>query len=322
MTKLITGGTGFIGAELARILVERGENVVLFDIAPNYNRLEGIETKVKVVQGDLSNWSEVFNVVKENSIQCIYHLGGMLSVPSNANPWASFRANVCGTFHVLEAARLFEVEKVIFSSTSATYGLDTEPVVTDKSVQRPTTMYGCGKVYGELLGRFYLNKFGLDFRSVRYPSIIGPGVKTPGVAQYNSWMIEHAALGKPFECDVTEETTIPVMYFKDAARCADMICEAPKEKIKTVNYNVNGISPQKTAKEIELIIKKYLPEAVITYHPNPEIMKFYKSLNMETYDDTNAREEWGWTPLYQTFEKVVADFIEEIRQHPKRYGIT
>ncbi len=322
MSKLITGGTGFVGAELARILTDCDEKVVLFDLTPNLDRLEGIEEKVKVIQGDLKVGPEIFNVIQANGIDTIYHLGSMLSVPSDANPWASFQVNVMGTMHVLEAARLFGVKKIIFASTAGTYGLGTTGVVTDETLQRPITMYGCGKLYCELLGRFYRRKFGLDFRSVRYPAVIGPGVKTPGVAQYNAWMIENAVLGKPFECYVAEETKIPVMYFKDAARCTDRVCGAEKEQIKTINYNVAGVVPVRTAKELEKAIRKYIPGTRVTYKPDPKIMEFFETLRMEEIDDARAQEEWGWKPSYAHLEDVVADFIQEMRSHPKRYGIT
>lgn len=321
MAKLITGGMGFVGAELARLLVERGENVVLFDIALNYHRIKGIENKVKVIQGDLKVWSEVFNVIKENNIEGIYHLGSMLSVPSDANPWASFQVNVVGTMHMLEAARLFGVKKLVFASTAGTYGLGTTGVVTDETLQRPITMYGSGKLYCELLGRFYRRKFDLDFRSVRYPQVIGPGVRTPGVAQYNAWMIEETARGKPYECYVTEDTKIPVIYFRDAARCTNMCYEASKERIKTVNYNISGVTPARTAKELEQVVKKFIPEAKISYKPDSKIMEFFQTLRMDVIDDSKAREEWNWEPLYPNFEEVVRDFIQEMRQNPKRYGI-
>lgn len=321
MIKLITGGTGFIGAELARLLVGRGEDIILFDIAPNYSRIKGIEDKVKIVQGNIAYSSEVFNVVKHHNIKGIYHLGGMLSVPSNANPWASFQTNVCGTVHILEAARLFDVEKVVFSSSFGTYGLKAPPVITDDTIQRPINMYGIGKLYCELLGMFYKNQFGLDFRSVRYPSVIGPGVKTMGVSQYNPWMIEHAALGKPYECFVTEDTKRPMMYFKDATICMDMLYEAPKEKIKTVNYNVAGVAPTPTAMELEIVIKKFVPDFQVTYKPDAKIMEFHRKYNIETYDDSTAREEWGWKSMYFNIEIVVEDFIAEVRNNPERYGI-
>jgi len=322
MKVLITGGTGFIGAELARTLVSKGDDVVLFDIAPNYARIGDIKDKVKVVPGNLAYQAEVFNVVKDNRIEGIYHLGSMLSVPSNANPWASFQVNVVGTMNILEAARLFGVGKMVFTSTFATYGLDCPSVVTDETIQRPTTMYGCGKLYCECLGRFYRSKFGLDFRSVRFPSVVGPGAKIKHVSQYNAWIIEYPALSRPFECFVTEDTKAPVLYFKDAARAVDMLYRAPKEQIKAVNYNVAGVTPTRTAKEIEVIVKKYIPEAQISYKPDPEVMDYYRTVRVDVFDDSRAREEWGWQPVYSDFDHVVADFIEEIRVRPERYGIT
>ena len=321
MAKLITGGTGFIGVELARMLLDRQEEVVLFDVVPNAARLRGIEGKVKVVLGNLANYSEVFNVVKDYPIEGIYHLGGMLTVPSNINPWASFQSNICGTLHVFEAARLLGIEKVVFASSIATYGLDTTSLIADDTLQRPTTMYGTGKLYCEHLGMFYRNRFSLDFRSVRYPSVIGPGVKTPGVAQYNPWMIEHAALGKPYECFVTEETKCPVMYFKDAAICIDLLYRIPREKIKSLNYNVAGVTPVQTAKELEKVIKKFVPSFQVTYKPDPKVMEFYKNFRVDVYDDSRARKEWRWKSRYPNFEVVVEDFIKEVRKNPERYGI-
>ena len=137
MAKLVTGGTGYIGAELAHILADRGEEVVLFDIVVNRYRIEDIESKVKVVCGDLGNFSQVFNVVKDNNITEIYHTGSMLSYMSDLNPWASFRSNVIGSYNVLEAARLFGVEKMMFTSTLGTFGLQMDEVLTDISIQRP-----------------------------------------------------------------------------------------------------------------------------------------------------------------------------------------
>lgn len=324
MVKLITGGTGFIGAELARTLVGQGEEVVLFDVAPNWERIRDIKDRVKVILGNLSNYSEVLNAVKENNIEGIYHLGSMLSIPSDANPQASFQTNVCGTMHVLEAARLFNVARVVFTSTFGTYSLGVSQVITDNTLQRPVTMYGCGKLYGELLGMFYRKRFGLDFRSVRLPSIVGPGVRTPGVAQYNSLMIEKATLGEPYECYVAENTRYPgVMYFKDVVRCLEMVYQAPMEQIKTVNYNVAGLKGGVTAKELELLIKKHVPDFSVIYKPDPKVMAVFQArATVETYDDTKARKEWGWEPVYDNVEKQIVDFIQEVRTRPEYYGLT
>jgi len=312
---------GFIGVGLAHELVAKGQGVVLFDIVIRPERVADIKDNVKIIQGDLKVWPEVMNVVRDNKVEDIFHLGAMLSVPSEINPWGSFQTNVVGTMHMMEAARLSGVKKLIFPSSVASYGLDTGEVVTDVTLQRPVTIYGASKVYGELLGRFYRRRFDLDFRSLRYGGVIGPGVKTPGIAQFYPWMIENAALGKPFECFVTEDTANPVTYFKDAIRATLQLYEAPRKNIKTVCYNINEFSPSPTARELELTIRKFIPDAKVTYKPDPVVMAFHKNQTMKVIDDRRAREEWGWRPLFSKLEDMVADFINEVRTKPQYYGL-
>ncbi len=321
MSILITGGAGFLGAPLARRLVEKGEDVVLFSRVPRWDRLEDIKDKVKFIQGDLTIWPEVMNAIRDHQVEGVFHLGAMLSTLAEQNPWACFQTNVAGTMHILEAARLFGVKRVFFAGSAATYGLGIGPVVTEETIQRPASAYGISKLYGELLGRFYRRKFNLDFRCLRYFAVTGPGAKNMTVAQYNSWMIENVALGKPYECFVSRDIQIPVTYYKDALRATEMLYYAPEEQIKTVCYNVAGISPAQTVQELELAIKKFIPESRITYKPDPAIMDFYLSYPVKAIDDSQARKEWGWTPLYTDFEKIVKDFIEEVRERPRIHGL-
>ena len=320
MSILITGGTGWVGTGLAHRLVERGEDVILFDIAPQIERVADIKNNVKVVQGDQKLWPEVLNVVKENNVEGVFHLGYIPSSKNYANAWAVYEGNVAGIMNVLEAARLFGVKRVVFTSSIMTYGLGipTE-TITDETLQRPASVYGVTKVYGELIGRFYRKKFDLDFRCIRYPNIFGPSVRISKKLQYIAWMIQNAALGRPAECPVSEDTKLPVLYYEDAMRATQMLYDAPKEQIKTVCYNVVGVFPSLTAKEVELAIKKFIPEAKFTYKPDPWVMDYYRSIN--NIDDSRAREEWGWKPLYADFEKIVADFIKEVRSKPEYYSL-
>jgi len=103
-----------------------------------------------------------------------------------------------------------------------------------------------------------------------------------------------------------------------------LICyyDAPEKQIKTICYNISGVSPAQTARELELTIKKFILEAEITYKPAPLVMEFVYSLNLKVIDDSCAREEWGWQPLYSDLEKVVKDFIQEVRTRPQSYGLT
>lgn len=323
MPILITGGTGFIGAELARRLVARGEDIILFDIFPRTELVADIKDRVKIVRGDLQVWPEVLNAIRENKVEGIFHLGSMLSGPSEDNPWLAFQTITMGTMHVLEGARLFGVKRLVFASTSATYGLGTGEVITDETLQRPITIYGASKLYGELLGRFYRRKFGLDFRALRYFSVIGPGGRPTPVVAHNTFIIQNAALGIPYECVVSEDVAVPITYVKDAARATEMLYYAPEKQIKTICYNVAGMSSARSAKELELAVKKLIPEARISYRPDPEFMKFYRQFfgQMKVFDDGRAREEWGWQPVYTDLDKLVEDFVREVRTRPHLYGL-
>jgi threonine 3-dehydrogenase len=319
MSVLVTGGTGFIGAQVVRILLEKGEKrPVVFDINPSAKLLDEAADQVEVVRGDLGNFSHVLNVIKTFKPKVVYHIGGMLSVPSDADPAASFRANAMGTFHVLEAAKLFEVAQVLFSSTIATYGIDVrDPIVDDYTLQRPQLFYGCTKVFSELLGQFYKRKHGLDFRGVRYPSIVGPGVKTPGVVQYNAWAIEECARGRPYTMYVKPETRCPVMYFKDAARAIVMLGEAPVENIKMVNYIIAGPAPAASAQELVDLVRARVPGASIDFQVDEKRQKIIDGFT-KPLDDSLARKEWGWKPEYDQ-ERIVDDFLQEMKMHPRRY---
>ena len=319
MSVLVTGGTGFIGAQVVRMLLEQDEKgAVVFDINPSTKLLDDVADEVEVVRGDLGNFSHVLNVVKTFRPKVIYHMGGMLSVPSDADPAASFRANAMGTFHVLEAARLLDVAQVLFASTIATYGMDVrEPVVDDYTLQRPQLFYGCTKVFSELLGQFYKRKYGLDFRGVRYPSIVGPGVKTPGIVQYNAWVIEECAKGKPYIMYVKPETRCPVMYFKDSARAIVMLGAAPVENIKMVNYIIAGPTPAASAQELVDLVRSKVPGARIEFQVDEKRQKIIDGFT-KPLDDGVARREWGWKPEYDP-ERIVEDFLEEMKMHPHRY---
>jgi threonine 3-dehydrogenase len=320
MATLVTGGAGFIGAEVARLLLDRGEpDLVLFDLNPGAKRLDGIAERVTVVRGDLATFSHVLDAVSRAKPATIYHLGGMLSVPSEADPAAALRVNALGTFHVLEAARLFGVGQVLFSSSIGTYSQDNQTGrIDDYTLQRSPFIYAATKVFGEHLGLFYRRKHGLDFRALRYPSVVGPGITTPGVAQYTSWAIEAAATGKPFTIWVAPETRIPVIYFKDAARAIVELAAAPRDAIKMVNYVIAGPTPAASAAELVDLIHARAPGAQLDFQPDLALQPFIDQLCLPI-DDRLAREEWGWRAHYDQ-ARILEDFHSELTLHGQRYA--
>ncbi len=221
------------------------------------------------------------------------------------------------TFHIFEAARLFDVKRVVFASSTATFGFDLPAgPIDDLSLQRPQTFYGACKLFGENMGRFYRRKYGIDYRGVRYPSIVGPGVRTPGSVQYTSWVIEYAAKGIPFTIWVRPETRVPILYFKDAALAILSLAEAPPERVKMVNYLLSG--PRPTALELVNLVKQRFPGAQIDFKIDDEIQLRMDNA-MRPLDDRFAREEWGWKPTYGV-DAMIDDFLAELSQHPHRYA--
>jgi nucleoside-diphosphate-sugar epimerase len=319
MSILITGGTGFIGAEIVRQLLARDEaEIHVLHRSGNFQRLQDVADRLNIIQVDLADAGRLAEVVEAARPQAIYHLGAVLTGPGEENPQAATETNAFGTYALLEAARRLEVNRFLFASSIGVYGADiTGDVITDLTLQRPFSIYGITKVFGEQLGAFYKRKYGLDFRGLRYPSIVGPGVKTPSVVQFTSWVIEECARGNPFTITVTPETAVPVMYYKDAARAMIQLGAAPVEEIKTVNYLVDGVKPTPTAGRLAEIVRSRISGAQITFEPNT-IMQAVIDQAIRPLDDRRARDEWNWQPAYDQ-EAIVDDFLVELRDHHERY---
>jgi nucleoside-diphosphate-sugar epimerase len=308
MTILITGGSGFIGLKLSEVLLKKGHQVVLFDMAPP-EKGEG----ATFVKGNISDWAEVLTVVKDWNIEHVFHLAAMLSAQCEANPWAAIQVNGLGIYHILEASRLFGVKKVIFTSSMGAYGVVPGGVVNDETVQRPQIMYGVTKVFGELLGLYYHRRFGIDFRGIRFPQLVGPRIKSEGYGQYNPRIIESSLKGIPFEAWVTEETSIPIMYIKDAIRSLVELFEADENRVKTRIYNVGQILPSPTAGELLGELRRHCPRVSVTFKPDPKAMAVLQTLPKQL-DDRNARAEWDWA-IHYGLKEMVEDFIKEYNEY-------
>ncbi len=320
MMILVTGGAGFLGAWLARTLLEQGKEVATFDIKPASPVVQSFEGSYTHFQGNIGNMGELLTVVGQLMPSQIYHFGGMLSMPSEQNPQACFSSNVVGMFNVLESARAFEVKQVLYASTNGTFGLDLEglEVINDRTLQRPFTMYGCSKVFGELLGRYYKRRYGIDFRSIRLPAVVGPGAKNKNVSIYNCWAIEKSYFGEAYDIFVTPETVCPVIYFKDAVLAFLKLAAAPLEQIKTMNYIVVGVDPMPSADALAETIKRYLPQANLGFVPDKLAMDFHQMSQGVRWDESPAVAEWGWRCSYD-LDRTVNDFIKELADHPKWY---
>jgi len=316
MINLITGGTGFIGSHLARELHKRGEKVILFDVKEDCPIIKDIRDDISLIKGDLGSWPEVLHAVEGNKVDTIFHTGSLLSASAEENPIAGHKVNANGTFTILEAARLFNVKKVIYTSTIASYGIDLPEFVDEYTIQRPRTMYGVTKVFSELLGEYYNVKFGIIFRALRLPSVIGPGRGEGGLSAYSTLMISEPALGRPYSVPVKEDTVMAIQYIKDAVQALIMLRDAKAENLKRNTYNMAGFLPK--AIDIVNSVKNYVPDAEITFAPDEGTVKIVDSW-ARTIHETRAQEEWGWEPRY-FLDETVKDFIRELQKRRDLYA--
>ncbi len=305
MSILVAGGCGFIGSHLVRRLVDEGESVVIFDLQPNLRLIEDIADKIKVIRGDAASVVDILHAVKENNVRDIYHLIGLLADVSQEKPLLALKVNVESTLNFLEAARVLNVGKVVFASSSAVYDPKEPPPVRESAATCPPSVYGATKVLSEFYGMHYHKMFGVDFRALRFTTIYGLG-KTGGATGICSVLIEKAAFGQPVKVDAADAAT-DWLYIKDAinALLLSLRVENPKQRI----YNIGGET--KSVRQVVDVVRKMLPDANILLE-SKRVFPWPPA-----YDWTKAQEELGYQPLFD-IERGVRDFIEECKKVSKR----
>lgn len=311
---LITGGAGMVGKELARLLLADDEDVTLLDVAPASRLPKDIRDRVTLARGDIANWAQVLDAVKTAHPDTIYHVAAMMPPACEIDHAAGYAVNVVGTFNVLEAARLFDVGTVVYSSTTATFGSELPDVVPNDFVQHPPTMYGTSKVCSEQLGLHYHRQYGMDFRAVRFLSILGPGrVRGSGWSAYTSLMMEETTRGRPFVIPVADSLRLRFIYVKDAALSLVQLARANAEALTTRVYNLDGFSA--STEELVSATRNNVPGAQISFEFDPEyqhVMETQYVCIQKQPDDSAARKDWDWRPRY-LLDDAIRDLVEDIR---------
>ena len=171
---LVTGGAGFVGSNLVRALVERGESVRVLDNFSTGSRanLDGLD--VEVVEGELRSYERVHNAVR--GVEVVYHLGALGSVPRSVqDPLTSSAVNVEGTLNVLLAARDEGVRRVVYSSSSSVYGSQGELPRTEEMAADPISPYGVAKLAAERYCVSFSRVYeGFETVVLRYFNVFGP----------------------------------------------------------------------------------------------------------------------------------------------------
>jgi nucleoside-diphosphate-sugar epimerase len=308
---LVTGACGQIGSELCLALREEcgADRVIITDIAepPAKLRDSGPFEFLNVTQR-----GAIAAIVDRYNIGTIYHMAALLSATGEKKPHVAWDVNINGLYKILEIARERRVSRVFWPSSIAAFGPETPKDDTpQETVMRPTTMYGITKVAGELLGNYYVERFDMDVRGVRYPGIISsktlPG---GGTTDYAVEMFYDALKHQRYACFLERDTVLPMMYMPDCIHATLMLMNAPFGDLEHhTDFNVSALSfsPQELAAEI----KKHIPAFEIEY--KPDYRQDIADSWPRTIDDSAARREWGWRPRYDLSD-MVEDMLETLRK--------
>ncbi len=300
MKVLVTGGFGFIGWHISQELSSRGDEVAAFSRNPPSDMGIGI----KAIRGDVSHLSDIIGALKRSGAELIVHSAALLTSESQRNPVLSFDVNVKGTLNVLEAARLMDLHRVIFISSTAVYGITREgELVGEDYPKNPITLYGAQKLFGEHLGENYRSTYGLSFVALRLPIVYGPGQSQRGFSAFKE-IVEKPLLGERAVVKVGGDQKYDAVYVKDVAKSVWLASRA--KNLRHSAFNI-GAGNQCTLWDLAEIVKRYAPNAIIEIGPGFDVAEPIRG----PLDLRRAREELGYSPAYD-LEEGVKDYIETI----------
>jgi threonine 3-dehydrogenase len=323
---LITGAGGEIGHGLIDQLGAAGDRaIVTIDIAP-LDRSMAAKVE-REVTGSIVDHALLDRLIAEFEVDLVFHLAALLSTRSEFTPVAAHEVNVEGTLRLLEFAQR-QAEShgrpvvFLYPSSIAAYGLpdlDTKRRagrVREDEYLHPTTMYGCNKLYCELLGTYYARHYKqlaaetasgrVDFRCVRFPGLISAAtVPSGGTSDYAPEMIHAAAKGERYGCFVRPDTRIPFMAMPDGVNALLTLAAAPRGHLQRTAYNVGAFNP--SADEIRQVVLSAFPSAEIAWESDRKRQAIVDSWP-EDVDAGAARRDWGFTPKYD-FERAFSEYL-------------
>jgi nucleoside-diphosphate-sugar epimerase len=213
-------------------------------------------------------------------------------------------------FHVLNLAKAKKIKKIFWPSSIAVFGPTTPREMTPQfTIMEPSTVYGISKQAGERWCEYYHKIFGVDVRSIRYPGLISWSSPPGGGTTDYAVDIYHKALAEgKYECFLSSETKMPMMYMDDAIRATIAIMQAPSEKIRIrSSYNLAAMSF--TPAEIAAEVKKHIANFEISY--KPDFRQKIADSWPASIDDSNARQDWGWKHEYD-LQTMTVDMLQHL----------
>ena len=308
---LVIGSQGQIGTELVEGLrkIFGEDNVIGADIKEP-TKEEGVKLGLYETVNILDA-KRIHEIVKKHNVKEVYLLAALLSATAEKNPAFAWDLNMNGLFNVLNMAKEGILSKVYWPSSIAAFGPTTPKQNTPQyTIMEPSTVYGISKQAGERWCEYYVNKYNVDVRSLRYPGLIGwksaPG---GGTTDYAVHIFHEAIKTGTYECFLSENTALPMMYMPDAIKATIDIMQADPSKIKIrSSYNLAGSSF--SPKDIAAEIRKHIPTFKITY--KPDFRQAIADSWPQSIDDSRAQADWGWKQEFD-LTKMTSDMLSNLQ---------
>jgi len=305
---LVIGACGQIGSELVLKLrkIYGKDRVVASDIKDYTDELmkDGVFEIL-----DATYKGAILNIIKKHNVSEVYLMAAMVSVTAEKYPHRAWDLNMNSLLYVLELAQEGYLKKVFWPSSIAVFGQTTPSINTPQvTITEPSTVYGISKLAGERWCEYYKTKYGIDVRSVRYPGIIS--WKTPPGGGTTDYAVEiyHKALEEgSYDCFLSENTRLPMMYMDDAIDATVNLMEADLPN-QFFAYNISATNF--TPKEIAESIKKHIPDFKISY--TPDFRQQIADSWPQNMDDSQARRDWNWKPTFD-LEKMTESMLKNLK---------
>ncbi len=318
-TIMITGGAGFLGTYVTRMLAERGDRVVIFDAAGSAPELAVLtapfEQNIVRVRGQILDLSSLLRCVQQHSVERIFHAAALYDPPySLEDPAITFQVNVNGTINVLEAARFLGVKRVVHSSSIAVYAPrqyepinETHPILLP-SAGNPLGPYGASKAAAEIVGLTYYSTNGVDFVALRNSAIYGYGMRYP---MYIKPMIENSLRKQPTRFASGGDMRRDYTHVKDIAQAVLKALDAPASVLTQRVFNI-GSGNMHSATQVAETVRSLLPQADIEIAAGLSELEQSDMRARGTLDLTAARQQLKYEPSY-SLEAGIRDYIEMFR---------
>ncbi|MDG1037479.1 MAG: NAD-dependent epimerase/dehydratase family protein [Polaribacter sp.] len=289
---LVLGASGQIGIELTQELriLYGNKNVIASDIRKGDQKMMA-SGPFEII--DATDKETILAIIKKYNVTQVYLLAAMLSATAEQHPQKAWDLNITSLLNVLDLAKDKYIKQIYWPSSIAVFGPKTPKENTPQNtIMQPSTVYGISKVAGEFWCNYYHEKFGVDVRSLRYPGIISWKSKPGGGTTDYAVDIFFNAMEKDYyQCFLSENTRLPMMYMNDAVKATIQLMQTDKENVKNrTSYNLAAISF--TPKEIALEIKKHIKDFKISYQP--DFRQQIADTWPESIDDSEARADWNW----------------------------